>query len=229
MSLKQKLEFLEDDDDPGAAHQIYDLTPLTSLCEAINWHKSYVNFPGLTRVRAPRGNNAFYHCFLNSFFLPYRTRVLNTIQLQPANIIRMVRMELATKLGEPDDGGVTPYDRLASGVLTACGRHDRSSCSLPDAQRSLLQDMFPATYLLEFLCDEFQKDLYLISGTTRDVYPVVDPQYLVKKRPAVVVLFMGNHFEQIVVEDKDGTQHTLFGPENKFIMKLLKRIESHMV
>jgi hypothetical protein len=201
-----------------------DLPMLSEPSELLNWPRSAVRYPGITRLLTPRDPHCFYHAILCAGYLPYRLGRLNNLIVTPEQLVVRVRQELALQIVTPNDQGNTPYAELDGGLVAQFGEQD-PRYSAAELQNQLLTGAQPTAVLQEFVNNALYMDIYFISGPDRDVVPCGTFERCILGRRSVVVMYGTNHFELVGISGSDGHIDTIFEPNHPFIVKIRSRLE----
>jgi len=200
-----------------------DLAPLV-------WDGPFT-YPNMVRIGTPGDGSCLFHAIAKAYSAPYKLGVIDGIPLNRGEFIRNLRTDLAKRLAEPinplNPSGTRYYDTLGRGEVAKLAKED-PNYSLGRLQ-SLLDSSDQVGYeFLEHISTVLNKDIYVLSLLTRDVYFTGDTDEtstLYRGRPSIVLLSMGNHFELVGVRDPQDIR-TLFKPDHQFILSIRDRLKT---
>lgn len=163
----------------------------------------------LYAVKTVGDGSCLLHAMLQGFYVGYgKVR-------KDRNFMSRLRNELADKLSEEF------YSELHKGHLSEFSK-DVPEFTRASLQNTLRTNQYLGYGFLDFLSKVFDKDIYIISHATGDLYPTDEHRFCVTgKRESLVLLYSKDHFETIGVKTNK-TITTQFSYKNKFI-KLLRR------
>jgi len=180
----------------------------------------------LMLYQVPGDGDCFFHSLFLAFFVPYRTlRFGNGKKADRSQIVRKFRRELAIVLSRKlENKNLILYDYLSRGKLREYSR-TVPEYSLENMKRMLKSYSFVGQEVLELTSIICDKDIYIIDQDTEDVYITGDASLFYKKRPSIVILYVGkNHYDLIGLQCGSGEVVTHFSPDNPFIKFLRRRI-----
>lgn len=162
----------------------------------------YGNFT--IRVNAvPGDGNCLIHAICSCMYLPYQMRVLDGKKVTRREIVRSFRDGLADKLVEKDKrSGRTNYSMLG---LDDKSVPEYSLSSLTTLLRSNDQLNMVVMFIIEKLLNI---NIFILDKNTQDIY--VRDGNAVKSNPCVVIMYTGNHFDAVSVEEDDTKQRSTF-------------------
>lgn len=136
-----------------------------------------------------------------------------------------VRKCLANRLTDKDENGIMIYDKLSRGTLREHSK-EIPQFSLDFMQKELKSNVAVDNIYLEFVSDEFDKDIYIIDEKKRDVYITgMDLDILYKKRHSILLLYNGYHYD-LLGKINDDEIITLFDPRDPLIKRIRKNIRN---
>lgn len=181
----------------------------------------------IVSIPSPGDGSCFIHSFLNAFYINYRLQKdSNGKYVSRKEIVNRLRNRLADRLRSPSDplfpDGPTIYDTLGNGEIKKMAK-DNKEYTVDSLESRLRSNSFIGYEFIEFFCNEYSKDIYVLDDSKKDIYMFGHDTNLFKNRDSVVILFTGgNHFETIGVAG-DGQIVTHFTASNPFIKFLQSR------
>lgn len=197
--------------------------------EQLKWAGPF-QYPNLVRLRTPMDGSCFFHAIAKSYFKPYILGRLNNEPLNRGKFIRQLRKDLANKLSSRVDptnpsNNLIYYDELSGGTLRDFSR-SVPEYSLNNMTNELDSDLPVGNVYNEFISNQLNKDIYILSMNKQDVYMTGDnTSLLYKNRPSIVLLVLPGHYELIGVSSNDGIK-TIFEPDHPLIKAIRNRISS---
>ena len=182
----------------------------------------------LVRVHSLGDGNCFFHSIISAFYIPYRERRIGGKKLDRKKFVIWLRRQLADRLTEKDENGIMIYDTLSRGTLRDHSKELRQ-LSLEYMINELASNAAVDNIYVEFVSNEFNKDIYIIDERTRDVYITgMDFDILYKKRDSIVLLYSHNHYDLLARISADNKKHydTLFDYKDPLIKRIRRRIRN---
>lgn len=195
--------------------------------ESLNWDGNF-RYPNMVRVFTIGDGSCLFHGVISSFFSPYRKGELSGRPLDRRAFVLKFRQELADKLAEPaspGDPSISWYQLLSRGQLPEFSR-TVPEFSLPAMQAELRSGGSVDNKYNELLSEILNKDIYLLSSETKDLYITGnDSDILFKDRDSIVILYNRGHYEVVGVRDPSNSAITLlFKPDDPFIESIRTRM-----
>ena len=200
------------------------IVPLKTNYELLVWTNCGISYPNMIRVMTIGDGSCFFHALLNSFYMPYRTQTLDGLPITQVELITNLRTSLATRLGERINAMDTHYSQLGDGALQKLS-DTFPRYSLDEMQKTLADATKPiGNEYNEFISNQLNKDIYILDGTTHDVYMTGDNwEKLYKNRDSIVLLYIPGHYELISILENN-IPVSLFKPDNPFITTIRNRM-----
>jgi len=208
---------------------VHQIMPVKTNYELMDWQGSPFSYPNMIRIYTIADGSCFFHALMNATNKVYRSERSNGYALPRADIVRNLRKALAYRLGDPVDPRGDPFDnhynRLGGGALRMLSRTAPQYGILEMQARLRNPNQQVGNEYNEFVSDQLGIDIYILDGTTRDVYMTGDDWgRLYKDRDSVVLLYMPGHYELVGLLTDRMTEVTLFKPENQFIQSIRARM-----
>jgi len=189
----------------------YYLTPDST--EVLDW--AWFEGRSIYRVGTAQDGSCFFHAVLSCISDSYRNRSSGGIPLSRTQLVRNVRMDLASELKKR-------YHLLSRGELS------RLSKTLPRYSLSNMSDVLIngksiEAVFFELVSDVFKINIYVLDYNTKDVYILGDDEIYRKDRKCIVLLSHNNHYEYIAFRLHTGVMYTMFEPSNEFINLIRQR------
>lgn len=202
----------------------------------------------LYQIKILGDGSCFFHAILRSFNREY---IRSTSNIERQRLAKLLRSGIALALEEKDSFGVMEYDKLGGGsyarfneAVSGAINEKTGKCiiekdkySLKGLQNELLSDGFVDHAYIEILSNHCNKDIYLISALTGDVYTTgTDLNLLYKHRDSIIILYSGDHYDLIGTKkianvSISGTCNVgdiifecLFHPDHELIQNLRQRL-----
>lgn len=209
---------------------VHDIIPVKSNYEILEWDGSSFYFLNMIRIYTIGDGSCFFHAIMNAINKVYRSERSNSIVITRGDIVKNLRKALGYRLsepavpnGEPTD---THYHRLGGGSLKLMSVGSPQYRILEMQARLRNPNQHVGNEYNEFISDQLNIDIYILDGTTRDIYMTGDDwDRLYKNRDSVVLLYMPGHYELVGLLTDRGTDVTLF----KFDHPFIKAIRARMV
>lgn len=165
-------------------------------------------------------NSCYFHAILQAYNPTYIENKNVTFRTQ---MTRTLRSLLAEKLDSCTLTGERVYDILSQGTFRSYSE------AVPEYSLNkmieLLNKNDPVDHRFqELLCETLNVDIYILDGTTRDVYYLSNEQIYIKNRPSIVLLYEPGHYSLIGKMEKN-TMVTVFDPKSDFIKAIRERLE----
>lgn len=186
----------------------------------------FKHWPMLVRILTIGDGSCLLHAIVNGYYIPYRTSVNKQETLR--SLISALRKEMALKLSSVDstrgDGTATYYQTINNGHLPEESK-EVPEFTLENMVRCLDSSQSLGTGYLELISRLLNRDLYILSELTQDLYATDELPYIVTgKRPAVVIYWDGvGHYELVALKNSQGTFDSYFKPTNPLIEFLYSR------
>ena len=193
----------------------------------VKWSNGYENWK-LVRFSTPMDGSCLFHAITNAFFEPYHSEKLNGKKCSRKTIIRVLRKELAQRLGSPsnpqDPNSKTHYDLLNNGN-TASFAEVVPEFTLDYMQREIDSDSSIGYGYLEFIANAINKDIYILEACRSDIYIMDNPELIIKgNRKSIVLYYINGHYELMGIQKEDSSFDTHFSPDHSFIRFLRNKI-----
>jgi hypothetical protein len=187
----------------------------------LNWKKSFM-YDNMVKINTPADGSCFFHAIAYACFIPYKTEKIDGIALNKSEFIKTLRKRLAEELSTKIDDNTTHYDSLSRGQLGVFSE-GVEKYSLENMKKELKSNGPVDNVYNEFISNILNKDIYILSSQTQDVYVTGnDFDILYKGRESIVLLFSPGHYDLIGLQEKDGIV-TSFSPDHEFILAIRKR------
>jgi hypothetical protein len=187
------------------------------------WHGEYKEWNPIT-IDTPPDGNCLFHAILNATSLSYRLGKINNKDMPQLAIVNAVRADLSTKLNTKAPGKEkTYYEELYDGHIHEFADH------VPEfTLRNMQQLLKPGNAIgygyLGYLSDVFNIDLYVLDGTTNDIYISDElPFYSKGNRDSVVLRYVAGHYELVGLLKGDEII-SYFSSDHLFIKFLYRRV-----
>jgi hypothetical protein len=204
-------------------------TPVATYYAPIRWAFGFENW-NVVRFSTPMDGSCLFHAIANSFFDPYHKEEMNGRHVSRVKMVEVLRRELAAKLGQKvdpnDPQSPTHYDTLNHGHTAEFGTGAQIEEFKLSYMQSQLDSTLPIGYgYMEFIGNALNKDIYILSAATRDIYVTDELPLTIKgDRSSVVLYYMNAHYELVGIQQSDGTFVTHFAPDHSFIRFLHARV-----
>ncbi len=188
----------------------------------INWYGF-----NLMIFDVPKDHHCLFHAIIMAFFKPYIAKEFNGRPMTQLQIITNLRYELAEKLAQPVKvNGPRHYDLLNNGNTL------QFSKSIPEFKLHYMMNKLKSNDhigygYLELICNQLNKDIYILDANTQELYQTDEYKYSIKGRNSIVLYYTHdknnehlNHYDLIGI---DGATH--FKPNNSFILFLKSKIK----
>lgn len=195
------------------------------LFKKIDWNNDF-NKWHIIRIPTYTDGNCLFHALANSFFIPYRSGILNNKEVSKSQIARSLRYELSQKLNQHINNDInlpTYYESLNSGNTRSFSK-DVPEFEL-EYMKQQLNSNNPIGYgYMEFIGSVLNKDIYILDGSTKDIYISDELKLTIKgDRDSVVLYYINGHYELIgIVKDEQLITH--FDCSSTFIRFLYNKV-----
>lgn len=198
------------------------------------------------RPMVPRGLGARYalyvlntpgdgHCFLHSILLAFSSKYRQDMgdKRKALELVVALRKELSDKMGSPHPDGGTYYDHINDGNTAKYAAEwndaldkEYGCCTLQRMQEVLASNKHMGTGYLDYFGNMFNKDIYIVSETTGELYYSFEYEYSIKgNRNSIVILHTGErsigHYEPIMLEGS-----SYFTPDVPLIKDLYAQVQA---
>lgn len=186
----------------------------------------FKQWSNLVRIVTLGDGSCLLHAIVNGYYLPYRTSTNKQQTLQV--LIATLRKEMAQKLSMIDskqgEGKLTYYQTINNGYLPESSK-SVPEFTLENMVRCLDSNQSLGTGYLDLISRLLNRDLYILSELTQDLYLTDELPYLITgKRSAVIIYWNGaNHYELVALKNSQGTFDTHFKATNPLIEFLYSR------
>lgn len=175
----------------------------------------------LAKFTIPPDGHCLFHSLLFSFYTPYKDEILNNKPISKIQIVVNLRYELSEKID-------AVYDKLSGGNLCKFAEAV-DEFKLPVMKSELNSDHCIGYGYIEYISNLLNKDIYIIDGTTNNIYISDELPYLIKGRNAVVLYYKDHHYEPIGLKHEDNNIYCHFKPCHPFIQFLRDKINKHLM
>jgi len=195
----------------------------------LDWKKEKFNYSRLVAIETIGDGSCLIHAIAASCLVCYRTDTNKEGTIDRRKLARKIRNDLANYLMDKvieDDKFQTiiRYDLLGNGNIKELGKTDKKY-SLSSLQQSLRSRDYIGYELFELISDFFNKDLYFLDNTTKDVLTMeINPGDLYKQRDSIVILFDKDHYELIGINYLDRGLKTYFSYDHPLIQAIKQRM-----
>ena len=170
--------------------------------------------------------SCFFHAIAYAYYIPYRLGHIDGVPMDRRSFVRNLRRDLSHILEEPSvEGGPMIYDMLCRGHLRKFSE-GYENYSLDNMKKELKSSYsVDGGIYIELISNLLDKDIYILDSGKRDVYVLGDYDLYYKKRSSIVLLYTGDHYDLVGLQDSDGIK-TLFSPRHPFIRAIQHRLLS---
>jgi hypothetical protein len=208
---------------------IHQIVPVKTNYELIDWTGSPFSYPNMIRIYTIADGSCLFHALMNATNKVYRSERTNSFAISRIDIVKNLRKALAYRLGDPVTGASDPtdnyYSHLGGGTLKLLSRSTPQYGVLEMQSRLRNPNQHVGNEYNEFISDQLDIDIYILDGTTRDLYMTGDDwDRLYKSRDSVVLLYMPGHYELVGILTDKRTEVTLFKTEHPFIQAIRARM-----
>lgn len=203
-------------------------SPEIGTPRSLLWKKYGFDDFNMVAIDTIGDGNCYFHALLHAFYIPYRTQLLQDTTVSRYTLVKSIRNELATRLGEPVDllypSGPTYYTELSRGKMYEFGK-EIPEYSFEEMRKRLRSNEAVGNEYNEFVSNQLNKDIYILDNHRKDVYITGDDDDLLyKNRSSVVLLYTPGHYELVGIRDSKGKIQTYFSATHPFIQFLRSRM-----
>lgn len=180
---------------------------------------NFHNFP-LVVIETDKDGHCLFHSILRAFFTPYQDEIYNGKYINRLSLVKQLRRDLANQLEMlvPGSKKLRHYDMLYNNNINYFAEHVEEF-TLHNMQQLLLSNDAVGYGYLEFICNQINKDIYIIDGNTNTLYKSDETPLLIKNRLSIVLYYQHHHYQLIGLK-KENKIVTHFKPTNPFILYL---------
>lgn len=204
-------------------------SPVGDFYADIKWQNGFENW-NLVRFSTPMDGNCLFHAITNSYFLPYRTKILNNRSINRLDIIMSLRRELSEKLAlkiDPNDDNSPRHYDILNGGNTKLFCEYVPEFTLNNMQKMLNSNNSIGYGYMEFIGNALNKDIYILEAIRQDIYHSDELSLSITgNRNSIVLYYMNGHYELVGIQQDDETFNTYFSPDHSFIQFLYSRVQS---
>ena len=193
-------------------------------------------YPGnVVRIATIGGGSCFFHAVLKAYDPVYQENNEAAFRI---DLVTKLRRDLAALLGfgNPEDPEERTYYELAvGGRFVELAEQQRKNPGLirtmkVDFSLEGLQALFNSIEdvgeeVYKFVSDMLGVDIYVLRGTTRDLFPHSNTSTIGQLKRSVIIMGNTNHYEVIGVDTPEGFQ-TMFPSDHAFL-SALRRMNPH--
>ncbi len=164
--------------------------------------------------------HCLFHSLLLAFFTPYINEKYNEGEVTRLTLVKKLREDLANKLGTfvPGSKTIRHYDLLYNKNINYFAEHVHEF-TLINMQQTLNSNQSIGYGYLEFICDQINKDVYIIDGHTLTLYQSDEASLLIKNRLSIILFYLPGHYQLVGLKSGDEVV-THFKPTHPFIRYL---------
>jgi hypothetical protein len=198
-------------------------SPFASYYAYINWENGFEKWD-IVRFSTPMDGSCLFHAISNSFFEPYHSEILNGKHVSRKKMVSSLRKELAQKLAEEVEDDIRFYDTINEGNTNSFAKE------VPEFNLEYMQSQLdsnnPIGYgYMEFIGNILQKDIYILSGSTKGIYVTDELPLTIKgDRKSIVLYYINGHYELVGIKNENSFE-THFNPTHEFIQFLNKKVQ----
>lgn len=170
----------------------------------------------------PTEESCYFHAVLYAFNKAYQNNSSTEFRTK---LSREFRELLAERLDSSNFDGELIYDTLSEGTLRSF------SNSIPKYKRKNLIKLLRQNKSVdhsyhELVCDYIEKDIYIISEDTRELYRLSNEKIYIKNRPSIFILYLEGdpgHYS-LLVEKINGRYISCFDVKDKITQHHRKKL-----
>ncbi|MEM3062293.1 MAG: hypothetical protein QW303_01920 [Nitrososphaerota archaeon] len=199
--------------------------PYNTGFNEIKWNNGFERWD-LVRFKTPADGNCLFHSICNSFYIPYRTGVLEGKNINRTELVRTLRSELARKLAMKlsDEKDAPTYYSILNKGNTSLFSKEVPEFTLEHMQRELDSSNAIGYGYIEFIGNVLNKDIYILDGVRKDIYISDELPLTIKgNRNSIVLYYTNGHYELVGIRNSEGFD-TYFDPNHSFIKFLYNRV-----
>src|SRR4029078_52792 len=180
-----------------------------------------INNFDLIVINVEGDGHCLFHSLLLAFFTPYIEEKYNEGDVSRLTLVKKLREDLAQKLGTfvPGSKTIRHYDMLYNKNINYFAEHV-SEFTLTNMQKVLNSNESIGYGYLEFICDQINKDVYIIDGASMTLYKSDEASLLIKDRLSIVLFYLPGHYQLVGLKTGDDLVITHFTPTHPFIVYL---------
>lgn len=178
---------------------------IPEICESLD-------FPPWNVVKfiVPSDGHCLFHSIAFSYYIPYRTNLLNNEPITRMEIITKLRSQLADNLTE------NVYNMLNDGNTQLFAK-EVPEFSMEFMKLELNSDHQIGYGYIEYISNQIDKDIYIIHGETNKIYISDELPFIIKGRTVIVLYYHHNHYEPVGVLNDQKIYDTHFTHSHPFI------------
>ena len=197
--------------------------PFGSFYRCHLWGNGYKEWYPIT-IDTPADGNCLFHAILNATSMSYRLGMIHNKEIPRSNIVEAARIDLSAKLNtKPEGSEKTYYERLYDGHIKEFANH------VPEFALQAMQSMLkPGNAIgygyLGYLSDVFDIDIYILDGSTNDIYISDElPFHCKGTRDSVVLRYINSHYELVgLLKEQEIVSY--FSHDNLFLKFLYQKV-----
>lgn len=174
----------------------------------------------MIKYDVPADGSCLFHALSLAFFKPYIDENFNGY-ITRNQIVANLRKELSEKLSQPINGkyGKTYYDMINNGNTAEFSKYV-PEFSLHYMKSQLYSNNAIGYGFLEYICNQINKDIYIIDGNTHELYKT--DEKTIKNRNSIILYYKNNHYELLGLKTDKIITH--FKPNHEFIQFLRSKL-----
>lgn len=168
----------------------------------------------IRKIETIGDGSCFLHAILRAIWPDYEKMGYK----EKRKTVRTLRDELAVRLEEKDEKGISVYQKLSDGKLPELSK-SIPHVKLEEMKKFLKSDNFFDQLYFEFISDTFNIDIYVIDYSTEKIYNMgySTNQNFYKDRNSIIIGYGNQHFETLEIEVRPGHWKTFFKHDSEII------------
>lgn len=163
--------------------------------------------------KMPRDYNCLFHCISAALLKTYQKGT----ERQRKKFVKKLRIELSQQFTED------VYNKLFDGNLSSFAKED-DYFSYSAMKETLAKEELIGYGFLSYICDKINFDIYILSNEEQAPYICDEFKYTQKNRRSIIILYSnGDHYDLIVLRNKDGIFSNYFPPSHELISYIRER------